>query len=423
MIILDTNILQGFKLDSVSSDLLKTIRTTGVESVGVPWVVLEELVSHRAVPYRQKHEAASEALKRFEKATPWPVTALLPPLGLERFQQHWRDLYLAIVEEIPTSETALREATFRESNILPPCKAVVRNERGNEVKTGGRDAAIWLTAVEYAREHLEETVYFVSGNSKDFGDGTGYPPTMDDDLEGIRDRFVHLTSLTEVVSEFAVPTEADEEKVQEILATPETAALVAEEAMRAFNGLDACRNAMSVALFECTPALVLDLSTEVQTNLRSSPLGAVGWLPTPTALLDSVTNVEAHRIGDHVWCTATARWLLGGPALLHPQQDGVAVGCAWETRVLVSPTNSEARPTLLRTQRPQAITAADLSQLPASSVAPRTVYVVRQHGDTWKNLRTALAGVSSGPVPSALESWLALKWLERATQREDEDEA
>ncbi|GAB3004540.1 hypothetical protein GCM10023080_082730 [Streptomyces pseudoechinosporeus] len=49
---------------------------------------------------------------------------------------------------------------------------------------GGRDAAIWLTAVEYAREHPEETVYFVSRNTKDFGDGTAYPPLMDQDLEG-----------------------------------------------------------------------------------------------------------------------------------------------------------------------------------------------------------------------------------------------
>ncbi|WP_329228905.1 PIN domain-containing protein [Streptomyces canus] len=402
MIILDTNILRGFKLDSVSSDLLKTIRTAGVESVGVPWVVLEELASHRAVPYREKYEAASDALKRFEKATPWPVTALLPPLELERFQQYWREQYLAIVDEIPTSETALREAAFRESNILPPCKAVAINEGGDDMKTGGRDAAIWLTAVEYAREHRGETVYFVSRNTKDFGDGTAYPPLMDKDLEDIRDRFVHLTSLGAVVKEFAVPTEVDEERVREILSAPETATLVAEEAMRAYNGQVAYLHAMSVALFECTPASVLDLSAETQTDRRSSPVGAVGWLRTPTTLFDSVRDVEAYSIGDHVWCTATARWLLGGPALLRAQHDGVAVGCAWETRVLVSPTNSEARPALLRTQRPQGITAAELSKLPASSVAPRTVYVLPHRG-AWNNPRTALGGVSSGPESAGLE--------------------
>jgi hypothetical protein len=70
----------------------------------------------------------------------------------------------------PTSEAALGEAEFRESNVLPPCKAIVINDRGEQVKTGCRDAAIWLTAVEYAREHPEKTVYFVSRDTKDFGD-------------------------------------------------------------------------------------------------------------------------------------------------------------------------------------------------------------------------------------------------------------
>jgi len=424
LIILDTNILRSFNLDSVSSDLLKTIRTSGVAGVAVPWVVMEELTSHRAVPYREKYERAEAALKRFEQATPWPVPALLPPLDMERFQKYWREQYLAIVDEIPTSEAALREATFRESNELPPCKVVINNEHKKpvRVKTGSRDAAIWLTAVEYAREHPDETVYFVSNNTKDFGDGTSYPPPMDKDLEGIRDRFVHLTSLGEVVPKFAVSTEADEEKVREILAAPETAALVAEEAKRALSVQVARLNAVPPGLFECTPASALDLSPEAQTELRSSPAVAEGWLRTPTARFDAVRDVEAYSIGDHVWCTAWARWLLGGPALLRAQDAGIAVGCAWETRVLVSPTNSEARPTLLRTERPQAITVAELSKLPASSVAPRTLYVLPRDHDAWKNLRTVLAGVSSSPVSSALEAWVALNLLDRTTHRGDEDE-
>jgi hypothetical protein len=80
------------------------------------------------------------------------------------------------------------------------------------LKTGGRDAAIWFTAVEYARAHPEEKVYFVSRNTKDFGDGTAYPYPVKGDLDGIADRFVHLTSLDQVVKEFAKPIDVDEDR-------------------------------------------------------------------------------------------------------------------------------------------------------------------------------------------------------------------
>ncbi|MFI9248165.1 hypothetical protein ACIGXF_37675 [Streptomyces sp. NPDC053086] len=57
---------------------------------------------------------------------------------------------------------------------------------------GARDAAIWLTAIEYAREHPDEKVYFVSKNTKDFGDGTAYPYPMNEDVAGFGERFVLL---------------------------------------------------------------------------------------------------------------------------------------------------------------------------------------------------------------------------------------
>jgi hypothetical protein len=426
LIILDTNILRGFKLDSVSSDLLKTIRTAGVESVGAPWVVLEELASHRAVPYREKHEAAAEALQSFTRATPWPVAATLPPLELERFQQHWREQYLKIVDEIPTSGTALREAAFREANVLPPCKAVAVNERGDQVKTGGRDAAIWLTAVEYARDHPEETVYFVSKNTKDFGDGTAYPSPMDKDLEGIQDRFVHLTSLGDVVKKFAVPTEADEEKVREILAAPETVSLVAEEAKRAMSVELARFHSAFPLLFECTTAHVVDLGTGALTNGAASTAVALGWMATPTALFDSVRDVEAHRIGEHVWCTATARWLLGGLALLHSPSGAALVGCAWETRVLVSPTNSEAKPALLRNQVPRAITVEELSTLPAPALPARSKVTIPQPR-SWKNVGQSFTtgALTSGASMTGVEAVAALVVMAAAfwSSRNNKDEA
>ncbi|MGW3728328.1 PIN domain-containing protein [Streptomyces sp. NPDC000851] len=78
---------------------------------------------------------------------------------------------------IETSESALREA-----NGVAPCKV---NDGGKQTKTGFRDTAIWMSAIEYARINPEETVYFVSSNTRDFGDGTAYPDPMDQDVKTV----------------------------------------------------------------------------------------------------------------------------------------------------------------------------------------------------------------------------------------------
>ncbi|MGV9251372.1 PIN domain-containing protein [Streptomyces sp. NPDC003697] len=386
MIILDTNILHSFALDSVSTDLLTTIRTSGVEDVAVPWVVLEELTSHRAVPYRKKYEAAQQILRSVRSSTPWPVSAELVPLDLERFQDHWREKYRAIVDVIPTSERALAEAVVREANALAPCKSIAINDGGDEMKIGGRDAAIWLTAIEYAREHPGETVYFVSRNWKDFTKGASYPYPMDKDLEGIEDRFVHLTSLEKVVARFATQTEVDEDQVRAILSAPETREMVSREA---WSAMSAVASDTLPSRFECTTTSLGDVSEETLTAGTTSTAIAQGWLIRPTALFDSMREVKAYRIGDHVWCTATVRWFLGGPAFIHIHNRAAPVGCAWDTRVLVSPTNAETPPTLLRSQGTQAITATAFATLPVPNIPPDLEITVPR-AVRWANLRAAL---------------------------------
>jgi hypothetical protein len=372
LIILDTNILRGFNLDSVSSDLLKTIRTAGVETVAVPWVVLEELASHRAVPYREKHEAAAKALNRFRRATPWLVIPnRVEQLDLERFQQHWRDQYLAVVDEIPTSETALREAAFREMNVLPPCKSIAISEH-EKVKTGGRDAAIWLTAVEYARDHPKEKVYFVSGNTKDFGDGTAYSPPMDEDLEGIKDRFVHLTSLDEVVKLFTVPVEGNEEQVRGILSGSESLKAISSEAARYMPP-----DIWSRRKFEGAMAfLAEDLGTGEFETVTTEPVQVLGWAGAPTVAFKDMVELSAYSIEDHVWCAATVRWVLSGPAVLDNTHRVEAVGCLWETRVLASTTNTDSRLTVLRGLAARPLSTSEFVAFapPATSLAKRTVH-------------------------------------------------
>ncbi|MDQ1013194.1 hypothetical protein QFZ82_007679 [Streptomyces sp. V4I23] len=149
------------------------IRETETERIAVPWMALEELAAQKAVDYSNAHREAARALRKLQRVS---VTEQ-PKLGApdpEKMRESWRARYGQLLEVLPTSETALREGVYREANVLPP--ATLKGEGDKAVKVGARDVAIWLTAVEYAREHPDETVYFVSSNHKDFGKGGAYPP-------------------------------------------------------------------------------------------------------------------------------------------------------------------------------------------------------------------------------------------------------
>ncbi|MFI8365257.1 PIN domain-containing protein [Streptomyces sp. NPDC085612] len=359
MIILDTNILTKSDIGSATTDLVKTIRASEVERVAVPWVVLEELTAHRAVPYREKYEAAAAALDNLREGTPWPVLVVLPGMDLQRFQDEWRRKWLDVVEVIPTSEAAFKEAVIREVNLLPPCKPVVVSASGDTQKIGGRDAAIWLTAVEYAREHPGETVYFVSRNTKDFGDGSAYPYPMSEDLAGIGDRFVLLTSWHDVVEKFAERTDVvDEEAVRSILSSEESLRAIAKEAVR----LMAVPRGLVGPDFEASMGFFAEGE---DTLVDTEVVRVLGWAERPAATFESVSGLHAYRIGEHVWCTATVRWVLSGPALARDSLRVLGVGCVWETRVLVSTTNAHARLTVLRGQGTHALSGGQVSVLSA----------------------------------------------------------
>lgn len=62
MIILDSNILKGTSLRGPEAELLRVIRTAGVENVVAPWIVLEELAAQQALAYEAKYEAAEAAV-------------------------------------------------------------------------------------------------------------------------------------------------------------------------------------------------------------------------------------------------------------------------------------------------------------------------------------------------------------------------
>ncbi|MFJ2153180.1 hypothetical protein ACIOHB_31015 [Streptomyces microflavus] len=169
----------------------------------------------------------------------------------------------------------------------------------------------------------------------------------------------------DVVERFAKNTDVDESAVRDILSTPDMARLVEEEAMRlmpaSFHGPYRTR---LIGRFECTTAPTPDIAARGVTEESARAVLARGWVAPPTARLDSIDNMKAHSIGEHVWCSATARWTLSGVAELRHRHVGL-VGCSWATRVLLSTTQRAAEPILMRSDSPLPITPIEMNRLPS----------------------------------------------------------
>ncbi|MFD7963747.1 PIN domain-containing protein [Streptomyces zaomyceticus] len=256
-------------------------------------------------------------------------------------REHWRDRYAALAEVIETSPAAYQEAMFREANLIAPCKAV----NSGKSKTGSRDAAIWLTAVEYAREHEDETVYFVSNNTEDFGDGTSFPEPLNKDIAGMEDRFFLFTSLDGVLKKFATEVDASIEEVRELLGTEGTRLAIVQAAWGA-----------SFGFRPVVGRLLAGSEGRLIPGRR--------WHPT-VAVLDEVLEVSGRQVDGHVWFTASVRWLL--TARQGVVRRGGRLAYAWETRILLSPTADKGI-TVLDFKQPGPIPLEDVPKLPVSSM-------------------------------------------------------
>jgi hypothetical protein len=362
LIILDTNIFWNAAPSSSGADLLRALTAAEIR-FAVPWTVLEELASQRALKYVEAHRKATEATAQLEQLVPWGGVPSLGQADAERLREHWREVYRGMVEVIEPSAETLRTALFRESNVLPPCKQL-----GKGAKTGARDAAIWLTAVEYARDHEDETVYFVSENIKDFGDGTDYVEPMKTDVAELGDRFVHLTSLDDVVKRFVRETEPDEGFLLAILAREEWT------------------DAVSGALSDRLPAFdPTNVPGWLDSELPYTPLGegmgargevhsALGWFEPPSLVFDGVSDMTAYSIGGRVWSMATVRWIVFGLMQLAEHRLTPAANIM-ETRLLVSEDERGAvQASILRSRAPRVLTAEEVDRVP----------------DTWTNWRQEL---------------------------------
>ncbi|MGW8603002.1 PIN domain-containing protein [Streptomyces sp. NPDC055893] len=341
MIILDANILKSISLRGSDAEMLRTLRAVGVERVAAPWIAMEEIAAQQALSYRQKHEAAVAAMDVLRKATPWGMVHGPDHYEADLVRDHWRGRYSEVAEVLETPAAAYQAAMYRETNVLAPCKTVNTGKN----KTGARDAAIWLTAVDYAKTHPTETVYFVSNNTEDFGDGSSFPFPMDEDIKGIEDRFFLFTSLDAVLTRFAkeVPAEADD--------------------LPALLMSLGSRQAVMRAAWHSRTRWHRGFGVLLVDGEAPRPLRIQHWAPH-VLQMDSVKDVSAREIDGHKWTTATVRWLAVEDARVRRRVSG-RIAYAWETRVLLSPTAADPSLRVLDSRPPTPVAHEEIPHLPA----------------------------------------------------------
>ncbi|MBX9365662.1 PIN domain-containing protein [Streptomyces sp. WAC04114] len=331
MIILDTNILWNQTPEGGSSDLLRAIRAFAGERVAIPWMVMEELAAQQAIKYQNQYKRAADAVQALREATPWSLDLPLGPSQPDEVRQSWRQRWATVVDVIPTSAEALREAVFREANGLRPCKPETK------LKTGGRDVAIWLSAVEYARANPAETVYFVSGNTKDFGDSATFPAPMDADVAGLTDRFELMLSLDDVMAKFAPETTTDEAAVRALLTEDRVIRQLVNEATTQgwlpMDGTFAC----TTHGFDGQPVIA----------------PADGWVTAGPSEVVEVESLRSYRIGEREWCLGVVQYRLTGLALMGARADWAS--CLLRASVSLTLNDAEPQLTVLRADRPEPV--------------------------------------------------------------------
>ncbi|MGW0647477.1 PIN domain-containing protein [Streptomyces umbrinus] len=205
MIIIDTCVLTRQPWDSPLWELLSAVKASGTQSIAIPEMVLMELLAQRERQYAEalnKAEAAHRNLHALQfsdrdASEHWP--AVYSPAT---FVEKWEEIYRHAFDILPLTHGAAVEALRREAFRIPPAKA------SGKSATGSRDAAIWMTVLEHAKT-CGETIYFVSGNTNDFGKDGSFFPSMADEVAAASASVEYMQDVKELLNRFAEKRDLD----------------------------------------------------------------------------------------------------------------------------------------------------------------------------------------------------------------------
>ncbi|MGA6221257.1 PIN domain-containing protein [Streptomyces umbrinus] len=332
MLILDTNAVRMLNPNGSNADVLRIIKNSGTAKVAVPEMVFHEMIAQQVIEYRDAYDRAETAVKRVRGRHPDSSQVFMGAHNgpnIEGVRRGWERQYRAIFDLIPTTGAMALKALIREANGEKPAK--LTEKQGEKKKEGARDVAIWLSVVDYMRKNPDEYVYFVTKNSKDFGDGSEWPAPMDDDIRGMEGRIKILADMDAVISALTEEVQAGE---------------LTTEASAALEVLSQTIGELTIKMLRGRPEPASMLSKFDRTgHFKRATFRQ--WVASPDAELLAVSNVTGHKIGDNVWFVADVEWLLWGVAQMFiPAIEAAPVACIWETRVLMT-TSGVERPTIV----------------------------------------------------------------------------
>jgi hypothetical protein len=195
VIALDTNqIAESLNLRSATLSMLQHVARTANYRLAVPQVVLEEVLARYDRLLLKRHGDAEKA-RSFLAALAETAVTPGPLLDLASERAARRRQMTEVFDLLVTPPGAAEEGLRREAWRLAPCKSIGQDQVG----TGARDTAIWLTIRDLAND-ATEPVYFVSANTKDFGKD-GLRPELAAELDD-PSRLVYLNDLAELLDEF-----------------------------------------------------------------------------------------------------------------------------------------------------------------------------------------------------------------------------
>ncbi|WP_143671171.1 PIN domain-containing protein [Streptomyces sp. Ru87] len=332
ILILDTNAVRMLNPNGSNADVLRIIAKSGTTKVAVPDMVLQEMVAQQVIEYRDAYDRAEVAVKRVRGRHPEsaPVFASFHRgPDVESVREGWKRQYRAIFDLIPTTGEVAFKALVREANGEKPAKLI--EKQGEKKKEGARDVAIWLSVIDYMRENPNEHVYFVTNNSRDFGNGIEWPSPMDLDVYGMEDRITLLQDMDAVISTLTEKLQASELSSEASAALEVLSQTIGELAIKELRG-------------RSQPVSIISEFDRGGNFKRGS---FRRWVAPPDGELFTVSNVTGHKIGDSVWFVADVEWLLWGVAQFYvPNRTAAPAACIWETRVLMT-TSGEEKPAIV----------------------------------------------------------------------------
>jgi hypothetical protein len=284
MIVLDTNALRSFAHDGPQIAVLRKLSASRSQRLLIPEIVYEEYVAQRQREIDTAVKRLLSAYDDLKRLTPWPGSR--PPHMVDSREiaetYHGGGL-TASFSVIEASPAAAVEAMSRETWRKAPAKTASEGSG-----SGARDALVWLTLLEHARQE-DPPVYFISADKAAFGGSAGLHAVLTEEATRAGVEVILLTKVEELFSALAtrIPDPPD------------------------FDLTDAD---LKVRIREHLYHSLAIIDVASQFGLLRAEQGVMtwNWRDRPDICMDRILSLQSYRVEGTDFTVAKTRWEVTG---------------------------------------------------------------------------------------------------------------